>query len=239
MAEATLSAIRTHLTSKNLPPNEQWLNSFKPSIKPNAPLVANQRSAESRLLHSDFTQSLQKPARFCFPAGIASPEVKELQIPGPVPVQILDIEDIGRSRWSQVEAIEMEERGEMRKGQEVVRVLPDDENNTDMNPPVTQASRDAQAGPHKLLLQDAKGNNAYAFEMENIKGVGVAMPMGAKLLLRNVVVARGVILLTAATVEVLGGKIEAWEKKWREDRKKVLKDRAGWKEGMGIGMGAV
>lgn len=140
-------------------------------------------------------------------------------------MQVLDIEDVGRSSWSQVEAIEMEERGELRKGSEIIRVT-SDEDNTDPN----ASSARGPAGPHKLLLQDIKGNKVYGFELESIDGVGPALSIGAKLVLRDLVVARGVILLTRQGTEVLGGKVEVWDKKWTEDRKRVLKERAGWTE---------
>lgn len=39
--------------------------------------------------------------------------------------------------------------------------------------------------------------------------------------------ARGVVLLEPRCVEVLGGKVDAWDRKWREERKKVLKEKAG------------
>ncbi|USW59156.1 Putative recQ-mediated genome instability protein [Septoria linicola] len=230
---AAVTAIHTYLKAKSLEPRPQWLQSYQPSIKFNTPPVVQQRSAESRLLSTDFTSTLQSSAASCFPAGSANPDTKELRIPGPIPVQVLDIEDIGRSRWSQVEAIEMEERGEMRKGHEVIRVVPDEEDNSDMNPPANSAEK---GGPHKLLLQDARGTKVYAFEMSRIGKIDVSLAIGAKLLLKNFTIARGVIMLTPGNTEMLGGKIEAWDKMWREDRKKVLKEKVGWREGMGMGV---
>ena len=158
---------------------------------------------------------------------MSDPNVKDLRIPGPVPVQVLDIEDVGRSRWSQVEAIEMEERGETRKGHEVIRVVSDDDqDNSDPNPPAPSGG-----GPHKLLLQDAKGTRVFAFEMESVEGVSVgSLSIGAKMVLKDVVVARGVVLLTARCTTVLGGKVDVWDKKWKDERKGKLKDQAGWRE---------
>ncbi|KAK1030007.1 hypothetical protein LTR33_017151, partial [Friedmanniomyces endolithicus] len=83
------------------------------------------------------------------------------------------------------------------------------------------------SGPHKLLLQDASGAQAYAMELLPLKGVGVQMSVGGKLVLRDFTVARGLILLEPRNVEVLGGKVEAWDKKWREERKQRLKAKAG------------
>lgn len=216
------------LTAKHIPPTPQWLQNFTQSIRPNTPIQALQRTAEFRLLGTDITTSLQFTPNSTFPAGISSPDVKDQRIPGPVPVQVLDIEDVGRSRWSQVEAMEMDERGETRKGHEVIRVVPDEEDNSDPNPP---GNASGPSGPHKLLVQDAKGNKVYAFEMESVDGVDVAsLAIGAKMVLKDFVVARGVILLTATGTTILGGKVDAWDKKWREERKKVLKEKAGWSE---------
>ena len=49
------------------------------------------------------------------------------------------------------------------------------------------------------------------------------MSMGCKMVLRNVVVARGVVLLEPGTTTVLGGKIEGLHKAWKEGRKAELK----------------
>lgn len=152
-----------------------------------------------------------------------------MRLPGPIPVQVLDIEDIGRSRWSQVEAIEAQERGETTKGREVIRVVPEDSNGPPGN--TQAASNDVKSsGPHKLLLQDGKGTKVYGFELTAVNGIVVGMPIGAKLVLRNVAVARGVVMLEPHAVEVLGGKVEAWEKKWRDDRKDKLKEKAGMRD---------
>lgn len=218
------------LAAKHIPPTPEWLQSFAHSIRPGTPIQALQRTAEFRLLGTDIVTSLQSSPTSTFPAGITDPNVKELRIPGPVPAQVLDIEDIGRSRWSQVEAIEMEERGETRKGHEVIRVVPDEEDNSDPNPPTNSGAANAPSGPHKLLLQDAKGNKVYAFELEAVNGIDVSMAIGSKLVLKDCVGARGVIMLTPRGTTILGGKVDAWDTRWREERKTVLKEKTGWTE---------
>lgn len=140
-------------------------------------------------------------------------------------MQILDVEDVGRSRWSQVEALEAQERGETTKGREIVRVLPAEEGEGGGG--VAAGGESGSAGPHKLLLQDAKGTKVYGLEVRSVQGVSVEMAIGTKLVLRDFEVARGVILLEPRCVEVLGGKVDAWDRKWREERKKVLKEKAG------------
>ena len=218
------ASITAFLTSKNLPPTTEWLRSFMPSVRLNTPIIALQKTALFRMLASDITQSVNvtTPTSF-FPAGVSGPEVREKRLAGPITVQILDVEDIGRSRWSQVESIEAQERGETTKGREVIRVV-DDETNTDPN---ATAENSASSGPHKLLLQDAKGTKIYGIELETVNGISVQMAIGSKLVLRDVMVARGVVLLQPKGVEVLGGKVEAWDKKWRSERKGTLKRKAG------------
>ena len=132
-------------------------------------------------------------------------------------VQVLDIEDMTKSRWEQIEAIEALERGEGTKGREIVRVV-STEDETDSN-----AGSVKSGGPHKLLLQDTRGIKSYGMELRDVEGVSLSMNIGTKLVLTNVAVARGVLLLEPATTSLLGGKIEALHKDWRETRKAQLK----------------
>ncbi|SMR63821.1 unnamed protein product [Zymoseptoria tritici ST99CH_3D1] len=220
------TALLTYLTSKHLPPQPQFLTSLLPSLNPSIPLAATQKTALFRLLATDITSTLQSTPTSIFPPNISNPAVKEVTLPGPITVQVLDIEDVGRSAWSQVEMMEMEERGEFRKGSEIIRVTEEEETSD-------PAGRPAASGPHKLLVQDARGVKVFAFEMESVAGVGMGMAIGSKIVLKGCVVARGVVLLTPGSVEVLGGKVEMWERKWREGRKARLKVRAGGGEGGG------
>ena len=74
----------------------------------------------------------------------------------------------------------------------------------------------------------------YGFEVSKVEGVGMGMSIGAKMVLRDAVVARGVVLLERGCVEVLGGKIENWDKEWRAGRKERLKERVK-RENQGLG----
>jgi RecQ-mediated genome instability protein 1 len=77
-------------------------------------------------------------------------------------------------------------------------------------------------GPFKLLLQDAKGLKIYAMDLRGIDGLNTNMAMGAKLVLRNIDVRRGVVMLEPSNVQMLGGKLEALDKAWKEGRKERL-----------------
>jgi len=176
-----------------------------------------------------------------------------------IPVQVLDIQDISTSKWSQMEAIERVERGEEIRGREVIRSVPGINNEDDAqgaeqghdsssrtsaiaSSNAAGSSRKGSTGPHKLLLQDSAGTKAWAFEMSRIERITVVnsnppvagaaptqvpiegMQIGCKFVLKKgTKVRRGLIMMTAASTTVMGGKVEVWDKKWREGRKARLK----------------
>lgn len=219
-AQEVTTALRSFLASKSLTPNQVWLDSFIASARLSTPLQALKQTILFRVLASDITTSLQPTSSSVLPADANNVSVKEQRLPGSIPVQVLDVEDIGRSRWSQIELLEQQERGEMTKGRELIRLAPDAEGDNDLQQtPQTIKS----IGPHKLLLQDANGAKIYSFELSPIRDVGVQMSIGTKLLLKNAVIARGVVLFEPRSVEVLGGKIDAWDK--NSNRKESLKQR--------------
>ena len=189
--------LQNQLSSRHLPPTTAWLHGFLAGQKPSIPLASLEATAKYRLLASDITQSLEpSPGTGVFPDDILNAQIKERSLPGPITVQILDVEDVGRSRWSQVEALEAAERGETTKGREIVRVVPGEEGLSDPTG-IAQASSASSGGPHKVLLQDAKGSKVYGFEMSSLKDISTVTSVGLKMVLRYVVVARGVVLLDA------------------------------------------
>lgn len=257
-----------------IPVNAQWLNWFLTSRGPTPPpLPALISTAHFRILASDITTSITpRNASESFPQGAGDVTVKERHLQANIIVQVLDINDVGSSKWSQIEAIERVERGEEIRGREVIQTVDglDDDGGTAATSAATQpASTNAtsgpsastsnntstakkiSAGPHKLLLQDAMGTKLSAFELDKIPKIGIAhsagatlsaslrnqalaantigaddpgMFIGCKLLLRSgTIIRRGMLMLTADKCVVLGGKVEAWDKKWKEERKGRLK----------------
>jgi RecQ-mediated genome instability protein 1 len=175
------------------------------------------KTALFRLLASDITSTLSTNASNCFPPDLQNPSVKQCRLSGPVVVQVLQVEDMSKSRWEQIEAIEALERGEGTRGREVIRVAPTEENED------TNADTNRGGGPHKVLLQDAKGARVFGIELKTVNGLGLGMSIGAKLVLKNASVARGVVLLEPETTTMLGGKIEGLHKAWKENRKADLR----------------
>jgi len=246
--------IRTALQSQNLPPPSQaWLQSLISSRRNPPPLPSLVMTAKTRLLATDLTApGLLDPAAvpsICLPQDgtLGSPEVKEARLPRDVFVQVLDVENLSRSRWDQVEELEAIERGEQTRGREVVRLPPPgggegaEEEDGDVPPDQRPAARQgrgqaAQAGAasaanatHKLVLQDCKGHKVFALELKRVDRIGIGRTnIGEKMLLKSgAAVARGVILLEPATCVVLGGKVEAWQKAWVEGRLTRLRDSVG------------
>ncbi|KAL2838760.1 hypothetical protein BJX68DRAFT_210152 [Aspergillus pseudodeflectus] len=217
--------ITTHLLqTKSLPVSPTWLRSFLSTISAaqrNTPIPALTQTALFRLLTSDIRESLTSSPSAILPVDISDTNVRERRLTGTIPVQVLDIEDIGTSAWSQVEAIERVERGEAVRGREIVRTV--NVGDEDQDELATTANANASNGPHRLILQDAKGTRVMGIEMKKITGLAIGkMAIGAKLLLRGVVVARGMILLTPDSVTLLGGKVEAMDQAWRAGRKERL-----------------
>ena len=221
------SAINDHLNSKSLNPTADWLTNFLSNTRPNIPLPALKQTALFRLLASDITTTLNPSLNPTFPQNIHDVLTRERRLINlAIPVQVLDVEDLTRSRWSQVEALEATERGETTKGREVIRVVPGEEGLSEEN-----GGAEGGKGQHKLLLQDANGTRVYGFELSAVEGVGLGMSIGTKLVLREAVVARGVVLLEPGTVTVLGGKIEVLHTQWKEGRKQALKEAMGATDG--------
>jgi RecQ-mediated genome instability protein 1 len=242
--------VRQALKSSHLPvPSTAWLTSLTTARSPPPPLPSLIATAKARLLAADLTlPGLLDPAKAAsFPPSITNASTAQSALPTDIYVQVVDVENLTRSRWEQVEELEALERGEGTKGREIIR-LPTagaDDNGVDLgdgaatqNParaasvgPGGRASGSAQPknATHRLVLQDCKGQNVYAVELKRIDKIGVGVTaIGEKMLLkRGAIVARGTLLLEPSNSVLLGGRIEAWQKPWLEGRIKRLKESVG------------
>ncbi|RAL10801.1 OB fold domain-containing protein [Aspergillus homomorphus CBS 101889] len=247
MADAQTQIAAQLQTTKALPVSPTWLHSFMSSsstaLQRNVPVSALIQTALFRVLASDFRDSLQttNPSTL-LPTDIFDPTVQERRLQGPIPVQVLDIEDIGTSLWGQVEAMERVERGEAVRGREIVRAVNvGDDDNEDggggggpANDAAGPASENESHGPHRLIVQDAAGTRAVGIELKRVQGISVAkLAIGAKMVIRNATVARGMILLSPDCVKLLGGKIEGMDLAWKEGRKARLLARITEMQGEG------
>ena len=202
-------------STKGLRPTSEWLSNFLSNQRPTTPMQSLLQTAQFRLLASDITTSLARDA--CFPADITNPQTQERKFHGTIIVQVLGVEDIGKSRWEQIEAIEAIERGEGTKGREIIRVTASNDDDG------SEGSVAPKGGVHKLHLQDAAGDQVYGLELKSVDGVGLGMSIGCKIMLKDTTVARGMVMMEPRNTTVIGGKIEPLHKAWKETRKVELK----------------
>lgn len=239
------------LQAQDLPlPSPTWLASLIAARNPPPPLASLVATARARLLASDLTTPGLLDASYAtshsLPPAAAAAAVA-VALPRAVVVQVLDLEDVSRSRWEQVEELEAIERGEGTRGRRVVR-LPvggdgegehgdGEEGNDRQGQGRGPGAAPVAAGPgaggarnatHKLVLQDARGQKVFALELKRVGRIGVGMTnIGEKILLkRGATLARGVVMLEPSTCTVLGGKVDAWQKPWLEGRLARLREAA-------------
>ncbi|KAI1744914.1 hypothetical protein F4680DRAFT_403681 [Xylaria scruposa] len=246
--------IRSGLQNQGLPrPSISWIKTAMPNRNPLPPLPALIATVKTRFLAADLTH----PALFdspspAFPPNASNPEVKEVKLTWDIPVQVLDIENLSRSKWDQVEELEAIARGEQTKGRKVIRLPTGDEedefavdgqttqqtaNSTDRPgmqgrgpaPSATVATAATKTSTHRLVLQDCKGQKLYGLELKRIDKIGIGtLNIGEKIILkRGAILARGTLLLDPTTCVILGGKIEAWQKEWVEGRLARLREAVG------------
>lgn len=245
----SIDTLLSHFTSSlHLHPRPTWLTQTLSSQRqlPTGPALL--ASLKFRILASDITESLQPHANLCFPPATHDGDVISVTLPGPIAVQVVAVEDVGVSRVEQIDKIEMAERGEIQRGREVIRVVPElDGVGTQVEggggAGVGHGEQKVKTGPCKVLLEDAGGRRVYGIELKPVEGIKSDMAIGAKvgslitpmtvayeltrfgglqLVLRHVVVTRGLLLLTPATTAFLGGKIEAMNQVWLASRKQTL-----------------
>ncbi|KAI1274130.1 RecQ mediated genome instability protein Rmi1 [Xylaria sp. FL0933] len=247
--------IRSGLQSQGLPPPSiTWIQTAMPNRNPLPPLPALVATVKTRFLAADLTN----PALFdspspAFPPSPSNPEVKEVKLTWDIPVQVLDIENLSKSKWEQVEELEAIARGEQTRGREIIR-LPtgSEEDEFAVDSQATQSAMNGVERPgfptrngpaasanianassrnatHRLVLQDCKGQKLYGLELKRIDRIGIGtLNIGEKIILkRGAILARGTLLLDPATCTILGGKVESWQKDWIDGRLARLREAVG------------
>ncbi|AEO59943.1 hypothetical protein MYCTH_116885 [Thermothelomyces thermophilus ATCC 42464] len=121
--------LQASLSTTSIPvPSLAWLEALAGARSPAPPLASLLATARARLLASDLTAPGLLDARYAaahsLPARLAQTHAgtREAALPHDVVVQVLDVEDVARSRWEQVEALEALERGEGTRGREIIRL---------------------------------------------------------------------------------------------------------------------
>lgn len=229
---SNLPAISDALAQTGYPrPSQQWLTSLV-SARVVPPLPALIQTARIKLSKLDLlTPGLFDAASSSsLPPNVTDLSKKEMLIKGPVVLQVLEVYDVGKSKWEQIEAIEAIERGEKTKGREIIRDIPDPDSNND-DAFASSMQNQKSSGPHELLLQDWKGQSLYGMEVSPVPKVEITMSIGCKVVVKNLVCARGVAMLDAGNTQMLGGEIRELNERWGRERKKMLQDVMPKKEG--------
>lgn len=245
--DATPLQIRAGLQAQGLPPpSTQWIQNVMPQRTPLPPMPALVATVKARLLAADLTNpSIFEHTVLGLPHNLSNPEVRESKLPRDVLVQVLDLDNLSKSKWEQIEELEAIARGEQTRGREVIRLptasADDDEDlgtqsSTPM-PTAATASRPAagatptapKSATHRLVLQDCKGQKIHGLEHRRIERISIGiLNIGEKILLKQgSTVARGNILLEPSTCVVQGGRVEAWHKGWTEGRLARLREAVG------------
>lgn len=237
----SLPQLRAQLQAHALPPPSQtWLQTLISSRNPPPPLPSLIMTAKTRLLASDLTTpGLLDSTALVLPANITAPTVKETRLANDVYVQVVDIENLSRSGWDQIDELEAIERGEQTRGREVIRLPANNYDNegggepagtwppeATGRPQAEVAAAAARTATYRLVLQDCKGQKVFGLELVRMPEIAIgSLNVGAKILLKKgTVIARGSVLLEPTSVNILGGKIEAWHKAWLEGRLARLKE---------------
>ncbi|KAI1464844.1 uncharacterized protein F4812DRAFT_142211 [Daldinia caldariorum] len=240
MSSELQAQIRATLQNQGLSvPSLTWIQSAMPNRNPLPPLPVLVATIKTRLLAADLTTpGLFDSPSPALPSNLGNPEVKEVKLPRDVPVQVLDIDNLSKSKWDQVEELEAIARGEQTRGREIIR-LPTGGNEEDedggavsqgaaanANAANSAAAAAARNATHRLVLQDCKGQKVHGLELKRIDRIGIgSLNIGEKMILkRGTTVARGVVLLEPTTCAVLGGKVDAWHRAWTEGRLVRLKE---------------
>ncbi|KAI0433162.1 RecQ mediated genome instability protein Rmi1 [Xylaria sp. FL1042] len=247
--------IRSGLQSQGLPPpSVAWIQTAMPNRNPLPPLPALIATVKTRFLAADLTNpALFDPPSPAFPSNPSNLEVKEVKLTWDIPVQVLDIENLSKSKWEQVEELEAVARGEQTRGREIIR-LPtgSEEDEFAVDGQATQlatngverpafqskggsassaniANASSKYSTHRLVLQDCKGQKLYGLELKRIDRIGIgSLNIGEKIILkRGAILARGILLLDPTTCTILGGKVETWQKDWIEGRLARLREAVG------------
>ncbi|EMR10884.1 hypothetical protein PNEG_01030 [Pneumocystis murina B123] len=151
------------------------------------------------LLNSDIKKSLTFQS--CLPADIFDKHNQVL--PGPYCLQIIHVQDIGISIFNQLEYLEQfDESGTIKSYNVIWNNLSDIDDDE-----ILDTDKPASKKFCKLLLEDSSGLCVWAIEHKPIKHIHIGINLGTKILLKNILVLRGVLILNPSNITFLGGQI--------------------------------
>lgn len=176
---ALQAQVLAHFASKQLHLSPTYISRLIANLDPPVtPAVLAQ--LHTSLLNSSLQQSAAPQSYL--PPNIATQH--NVSIPGPTLVQVIHVQDIGKSRIAQLEALEkaIEEAGP--EGRRVVE-LPAEEDDEGGNENAAQNGANNEGinvgkSICKVLLEDGRGERVYGMEVKAIEGIKVGMSLGCK-----------------------------------------------------------
>ncbi|KAI9643687.1 hypothetical protein NHQ30_008309 [Ciborinia camelliae] len=209
------------------------------------PLAALIATTKHRILSTSLTTPsfLSRDQTPILPPNLRNPLVPESRLDRDIPVQVLDIQDIGRSKSELLLELLREKVGERISGREVIRVVDEiaaphlDLGSSASTQHAHVSAPPGSRGPFKLLLQDRAGASIDAFtphpmQMQKI-GFPPVMYVGCKIILRRGTrVCRVWSGWRRTRVSCWGGRVESLERGWREGlEERVRREVEGLRDG--------
>lgn len=193
-----------------------------------SPVVISTRSSmtvSNDVLYSDLTKrhgQLQYPNEEAKRAGGSSlPErtdVKIDSIKGPILVQLMDIVDISRSKYNQLQALE-DDTIVPDPEEEVIATTANNNSNKSRRRIAQAAADEEEEGgndtttknpnkaTYKVVFQDKNEKLIYGIEVIRNTDFSSDTPLGSKWILYDTTLRRGVLMLKKNSLEYLGGEI--------------------------------
>lgn len=204
--QSHIDAIDAHFVRQSILLDPAWLE----GIKKNHPDESGGFEGLVKAIYRDFLRSNINDSLngACFPRNLHA--LNNARLEGPFLLQIVSVQDIGLSRIQQLERLTEFESGEYEDSKRIQRYAGDEGDEGEGHREEMSLDAPVGKGMCKLVVEDAQGLSAYAVEDQPVTGVRVGIALGAKMRVRDVQVLRGMLFLTPASVELLGGQIDAW-----------------------------
>ncbi|KAG4300993.1 hypothetical protein PCANB_002670 [Pneumocystis canis] len=208
MSNLKIERMLMYFESKSLYVHSYWIEEILNQINVS---FFNDEELEQQimkcLLNSDIKKILT--LKSCLPKNVF--DLHNCVLLGPYCLQVIQIQDIGFSLLEQLEYLEKFEDNGRLKAFNIIKEEPitDDDNNNienDKNKTVKKM--------FKLLLEDASGCCIWAIEHKPIQEIHLKMNIGSKILLKNILILRGVLMLNPMNITFLGGKIDELNKNY-------------------------
>ncbi|KAK4463270.1 hypothetical protein QBC42DRAFT_223056 [Cladorrhinum samala] len=153
-------------------PSLPWLTTLSSSRNPPPPLASLLATARARILAADLTTpSLLDPtyaSTHCFPPNLSNPQTPSCSLPADIIIQVLDVENLSKSRWEQVEELESMARGETKRGREIIRIQDQDAEGEDGG--VDQVDRGQATQSSAQFTSQASSSGAAATQQRQVQG---------------------------------------------------------------------